>query len=107
MANKILKEVKGFEDAEDGGFNSGKLWKLKKKLAPKPTAMETTDGKLPTDDGDILEEAVKHYKAVFKKRDMIEGLESIEEQQEKLCQKRLKEASQQKSLPWKEVLSTA
>ena len=106
MANKILKEVKGFEDAEDGGFNSGKLWKLKKKLSPKPneppTAMETPDGKLLTDDDDILEEAVKHYKAVFKKRDMIEGLESFEEQQEKLCQERLEQASQQKSLPWTE-----
>ena len=34
MANKILKEVQGLEDAEDGCFNSGKLWKLKRKLSP-------------------------------------------------------------------------
>ena len=74
MANKILKEVQGLEDAEDGGFNSGKLWKLKRKLSPKtnepPTAMESMEGKLLTDDDDILEEAVKHYKAVFEHRDI-------------------------------------
>ena len=82
MANKILKEVQGLEDAEDGGFNSGKLWKLKRKLSPKsnepPTAMESMERKLPTDDNDILEEAVKHYKAVFKHRDCTPGLEHIE-----------------------------
>ena len=69
MANKILKEVQGLEDAEDGGFNSGKLWKLKRKLSPKanepPTAMESKEGKLLTDDDDIFKEAVRHYKAIF------------------------------------------
>ena len=64
MARKILKEVQGLEEAEDGGFNSGKLWKLKRKLSPKsnepPTAMENMEGKLLTDDSEILEEAVKH-----------------------------------------------
>ena len=59
--NKIMKEVQGLEEAEDGGFNSGKLWKLKKKLSPKsnepPTAMEDSEGKLLTNDQDILEKA--------------------------------------------------
>ena len=35
MFQKIMTEVKGMEDSEDGGFNSGRLWKLKKKLSPK------------------------------------------------------------------------
>ena len=69
MANKILKEVQGLEDAEDGGFNTGKLWKLKRKLSPKanepPTAMESKEGKLLTGDDDILKEAVRHCKAVL------------------------------------------
>ena len=34
MYKKIIGEVKGFEDSEDGGFNTGKLWKLKKKNYP-------------------------------------------------------------------------
>ena len=38
--------------------------------------MEIPEGKLLTDNNDILKEAVKYYKTVFKKRDMIEGLES-------------------------------
>ena len=52
MYTKILSEVQGLEDAEDGGFNAGKLWKLKKKLSPKtnepPSAMENSPGKLIT-----------------------------------------------------------
>ena len=43
MSDKIIKEVEGMDDPEDGGFNVGKLWRLKKKLFPKvsqpPTAM--------------------------------------------------------------------
>ena len=34
MYKKIIGEVKGFEDSEDGGFNTGKLWKLKTKNYP-------------------------------------------------------------------------
>ena len=60
------------EDTEDGGFNTGKLWKLKKKLCPKPTeapsVMQSSDGRMLTDDEDILEEAVNHYESVFKER---------------------------------------
>ena len=74
MYNKILSEVQGLEDAEDGGFNAGKLWKLKKKLSPRstepPTAMENSSGKLITKKEDILEEAVNHYKSVFKQREI-------------------------------------
>ena len=33
MYSKIMGEVEGLEDAEDSGFNPGKLWKFKKKLS--------------------------------------------------------------------------
>ena len=35
MSKKIFNEVKGLEDAEDDGFNNGRLWKLKKKTVSK------------------------------------------------------------------------
>ena len=35
MYNKIKEELAHI-DSEDGVFNSGRLWKLKKKLSPKP-----------------------------------------------------------------------
>ena len=79
MSKKILHEVDGMENTEDGGFNTGKLWKLKKKLCPKPTdppsAMQRSDGKIITIDEDILEEAVNHYQNVFKERQMEPDLE--------------------------------
>ena len=63
MFSKIKEEVNGIENSEDGGFNSGKLWKLKKKLSPKhndpPTAMYNSDGTLLTAEEDILKEAEK------------------------------------------------
>ena len=65
MFKKIMDEVKDAHDDEDGGFNAGKLLKLKKKLYPKcsdpPTAMVNDEGKLPIDDIDIVKEAEKHY----------------------------------------------
>ena len=48
MFRKIKAEVQGVDDAEEGGFNAGKLWKLKSKLAPRnkdpPTAMFNKEG---------------------------------------------------------------
>ena len=48
MFKKIMTEVKGAENCKDGGFNTGKLWKLKKKLSPRnqdsPTAMYNDSG---------------------------------------------------------------
>jgi hypothetical protein len=69
MSNKIFGEVKGLEDAEDGGFNAGRLWKLKKKLYPKvsepPTAMVNSEGNIITSEKDITDEAINHCKRVF------------------------------------------
>ena len=45
----IFEETKDL-DAESGGFNTGHMWKLNKKILPKavsvPTAMQDSKGKL-------------------------------------------------------------
>ena len=62
---KIKDEIAGM-NSEDGAINSGKLWKLKKKLhknfVDPPTAMKNSRGKLLTEKGDILAETLNHYK---------------------------------------------
>ena len=104
MYKKIMTEVTGLEDSEDGDFNAGRLWKLKKKLSPKvsepPTAMKDTNGKLITSSEDIKAEAVKHYKNVFKDRDITSNLKDFQATREKLCLDRLDSASQVKSPEW-------
>ena len=78
---KIKEEIEGM-NCEDGAVNSGKLWKLKKKLHSNfpdpPTAMRDSKGKLLTEKTDILEETVQHYERVLKNRKIIEGLEHHE-----------------------------
>ena len=77
---------------------------LKKKLYPKVneprTAMVTTEGKLITSEKDIRDEAVKHYKNVFRHRQIKPGLEQIKKDREKLCTSRLKQASNNKTPEW-------
>ena len=104
MYKKIEKEINNIGDCEDGGFNSGKLWKLKKKLSPNtsepPSAMEDSEGNVLTSEEDILSEAVKHYKAVFEPQQMTEDLKDIQKERELLCMERLLIARQNKSPPW-------
>ena len=51
MYKKIMGEGKVMS-SEEGGYNPGHLWKLKKKLSPRhmdpTTAMRDGEGKLPT-----------------------------------------------------------
>jgi hypothetical protein len=79
MYNKIMGELKGKTDSEEGGFNVGSLWKLNKKLSPRyndpPTAMVNSEGTLLTTDEVVLDEAVKHYKEVFKDKNINKELE--------------------------------
>ena len=69
MYKKIEQKLQNAGDCKNGGFNSGKLWKLKKKLSPRisepPSAMEDSEGNVLTSEEDILNEAVKHNKSVF------------------------------------------
>ena len=69
MYKKVKQEFQNTGDCEDGGFNSGKLWKLKIKLSTKisehPSAVEDSEGNVLTSEEYILNEAVRHYKSVF------------------------------------------
>ena len=82
MYNIIKHEIAGV-DSEDGGFNSGRLWRLKKKLAPTkyepPTAMKNSEGQLLTSDDDIKKEAVRHYEKVFEDKPMEETIKHMKE----------------------------
>ena len=57
MYNKMKGQLKGCSDSDNGGFNTGALWKLKEQLSPRqnepPTAMTSLKGKLLTNDKDI------------------------------------------------------
>ena len=100
---KILEEVKGIE-CEDGGVNSGKLWKLRKKLCPKsrdpPTAMLDSGGNLVTSKVDIDNIALETFKKRLENRKIKDGLEEIKNDKEILCKKRLEEAKTRKTSPW-------
>ena len=65
MYNIIRDEVSEV-NSDEGGFNSGLLWRLKNKLRPKkispPTAMIDKNGKLITDSDEIKKAALDHYK---------------------------------------------
>ena len=104
MFKNIMAEVKGMEGSEDGGFNAGRLWKLKRKLSPKdsdpPTAMINSVGKLIPSEDEIKAEAVKHYKRVFKEREIAEDLKDFKVTRENLCHERLKIAIRNKSPEW-------
>ena len=94
MYKHIKEEIEGI-DSEDGGFNSGKLWKLKKKLSPNiidpPTAMKDSGGKLLTTDEEVKEEAMKHYQQVFQDKPMEEDLKHLKDMREDLCHARIKQ----------------
>ena len=53
MFNKINDEINGIQ-GDEGGYNPGHLWKLKKKLSPKhsepPIAMKDGDGNILTNE---------------------------------------------------------
>ena len=65
---KIQDEISGM-CSEEGAINSGKLWKLKKKLHKNyrdpPTAMKDSQGNLITEKAEILVETTKYYSKVL------------------------------------------
>ena len=99
-----IKEATKDIDCEDGGVNSGKLWKLKKELCPRtrdpPTAMLDTKGNLVTDEDKIAEMALEHYVKVLENRPMKENLTHIKEAKEELFEKLMKLARKNKTPPW-------
>ena len=95
MFEKIMKGIKGCDDSEEGGFNTGHVWKSKKKLSPRvndvPSARKNSEGKLLTTQSEILNEAEKHYKDVFNERQIDPKYENYKNERDTLASKRIEE----------------
>ena len=111
LAEKIANNFKTIEaeagkyDCEEGGFNSGKLWNLKKHLFPKhrdpPTAMMDDAGNLVTSTDQINELAVQKLAIErLKNRPMKEGLEEMKKHKETICEANLERARNTKTPDW-------
>ena len=89
----IKEEIENI-DCEEGGVNSGHLWKLKKKLSPKcrdpPTAMLDNMGNLLTSTHALEALAVETYKKRLENRQMKDDLKDLQTEKEDLCKLRLK-----------------
>ena len=74
---KITEETKDIE-CDEGGFNSGMFWKLKKKLLLRPpdppTAMLDEAGNLITSAVGVAKLSVEHYKRVLQNRPMAKNM---------------------------------
>ena len=103
MYTKINDELKALK-GEEGGYNPGHLWKLKKKLSPKqsepPTPMKDPEGNLLTNEKDIKAETVKHYKQVFEDKPINDKYKDHKVEREELCRIRLEAAAKNKTPPW-------
>ena len=100
---KIMDEISNIK-CDEGGFNSGHLWKLKKKLSPRcrdpPTAMLDTKGNIITSATAIEALAVETYKKRLENRSMKDELKDMQNDKEELCKLRLKLASNNKTPDW-------
>ena len=89
---------------EDGGWNSGHLWKLRQKLHPRladpPTAMENQHGVLLTDPLEIQNEALRHYEGLFEDLPISPEYEEVLIEKEKLFKIRLESSAVNKTDPW-------
>ena len=86
---------------DEGGINSGKLWRLKYKLSPRcrdpPTAVLNEEGKLVTNAKEIEKLSLKVFKNRLKNRNIEDNL--VEMKKEKMCEMRLKSAKNNKIPP--------
>ena len=100
----ICDEVSGIK-CDEGGINSGKLWKLKKKLSPRcrdpPTAMLDMEGKLVTNAKDIEKLSLEVFKNRLENRNMEGKLLEMKKEKEIMCKMRMKLAENNKTPPWK------
>ena len=99
-----IKEEIGKMDCEEGGVNSGFLWKLKKKLSPKcrdpPTAMLDTWGNLVTDTKQIQNLALSTFTERLKNREIKTEFAYMKLLKEKLFEIRIKSSGRIKTPPW-------
>ena len=100
---KIREEIDNIK-TDEGGFNSGHLWKLKKKLSPKcrdpPTAMVDREGNLVTSNEAIEAIAIETYKKRLENRAMKDELKQLQNDKENVCKLRLKLSSKRKTPDW-------
>ena len=100
---KIREEIKDIS-CDEGGFNAGKFWKLKKKLNPRaqdpPTAMLDEDGNLVTSAKGVENISIKHYSKVLENRPMADKHNELQNAKERLCEERVKSAKTNKTAPW-------
>ena len=100
---KIEEEIEGIKP-EDGGFNSGKLWKLKKKISPKcrdpPTAMVDDVGNIVTSAKAIEALALETYSKRLENRKIKDGLENHKKDKENLCKLRLEMTGKNRTSEW-------
>ena len=89
---KIKEEIDNI-NCDEGGFNSGHLWKLKKKLSPRgrdpPTAMLDPFGNLVTSTAGVGKLALNHYQNILENKPMNEDLKHVQVDKEELCDLRL------------------
>ena len=103
MYSKIKEELKGI-NYEEGGWNAGYLWKLRRKISPRPqdppTAMENNEGVLLTDPNEIQKEAIRYYQKLFEDLPMDDNYMNAQIWKEKLCKMRLELSARNKTDPW-------
>ena len=99
--NKIKDEVNNIK-SDEGGINTGHLWKLKKKLNPKcrdpPTAMLDMHGNLATSDEAVKALAVETYRKRLENREMKEDLKHIQKERKRTMQAKTKTGWQKENL---------
>ena len=100
----IIKEEVANIKVEEGGINSGNLWRLKKKLSPRcrdpPTAMVDRKGVLHTTTQEIEAIALETYENRLKNREIKDDLKHIKKYKEDLCMMRIEKAKRNKTPPW-------
>ena len=100
----IVKDEVAMINSEEGGFNSGHLWKLKKKLSGKisnvTSAVMDKNGNLTTTREEIEKATIEHYSKILGNRQIKEGLEKHQSEREKLCTQRIEIAKKNKTPDW-------
>ena len=101
--NKIKEETSKIK-VDEGGINSGSLWKLKKKISPRcrdpPTAMLHSFGNLLTSPEAINKVALETYTERLQSRVIKDDLANLQKEKEERCQLRLAAARKKKTAPW-------
>ena len=101
---KKIDEATQGTTCEEGGMTNNKLWELKKKLFPQnrdpPTAMKDVKGNLVTDENKLKEMAIDAFEKRLENRPIKEELSEIRYLKEKLTEKLMDVAKNNKTPPW-------